>query len=173
MECAELKIPPLSQLVTVGHGMWRPGMIHFERRFQVYDLLFVIRGSHHMTEEGTAYDLGEGGVLLLEPGLTHVGHRETTIDTELYWVHFIHAAPERHVPHDKINWSQPLRHGTDADLSPSEQFMYLPKFAHLDLNPFVPECLQASTARCIEGLYEGLRYDETTNSPHCCEFAFG
>ncbi|MBW5445274.1 helix-turn-helix domain-containing protein [Cohnella sp. CFH 77786] len=138
MECVELKIPPLPQLVTVGHSWWRPGTIHFERRFQVFDLQFVARGSLHMTEEDAAYDLGDGGVLLLEPGLTHVGHRETAVDTELYWVHFVHAAPERRLPHDKINWPQPLLRGTDADLSPTEQFMYLPKFAHLDLRPLLP-----------------------------------
>jgi len=133
-----MRIPPLPQFITVGHSVWPPGMQHNKRNFQVYDGIIVVSGKHYMTEEDEVYELGVGGILVLEPGKTHWGHRPVDSDTEIYWLHFVHPAPIEIVQPDQIPWSTLLRQGTDKDLEPTEQFMYLPKFAHLNLDSIIP-----------------------------------
>ncbi|WP_409344471.1 AraC family transcriptional regulator [Paenibacillus sp. MBLB4367] len=135
MECLELRIPPLPQFITVGHAEWKPGMQHFTRTFDVYDVLFVKSGALYMTEEGREFAVQAGHMLVLEPNRTHFGHLPSTETTEVYWVHFVHPAPVRRLPGDRISWPSVLRKGTDFDVSPSEQFMYIPKFARVELTP--------------------------------------
>lgn len=138
MECLELQFPPLPQLLTIGHAVNRSGWQHFKRRFDVYDLLLIRRGTFYMTEENCEYEVGEGSILLLEPGLTHFGHRPLDEDTELYWVHFRHAPPLRRLDSTQINWSQPIVQGTDDDTEPAEQSLYLPKFGRVDISSLLP-----------------------------------
>jgi AraC-like DNA-binding protein len=129
MKCIQLAIPPLPQLLTVGHGVWRKGNQHFRRSFGVYDLILVKRGTLYMTEEGIPYAIGPGQLLLLEPGLTHWGHEPCTEDTELYWVHFTHSVPGVSVDRENIAWSALIAKGRDEDQIPSsEQHAYIPKY---------------------------------------------
>ncbi|WP_028548164.1 helix-turn-helix transcriptional regulator [Paenibacillus sp. UNC451MF] len=138
MDIIQLAIPPLPQFLTAGFSVWKRGMQHFERSFEVYDLILVCSGTLYMTEDGTPYDIGPGQLLLLEPGRTHFGHRPCTENTELYWLHFRHhraiaLLPEKHIP-----WSTHVRRGTDSDLTPSEQFLFLPKYGQVELKPLIP-----------------------------------
>ena len=146
-------MPPLPQLITVGHSFWSAEMQHFRRNFGVYDVLLVRRGRFFITEDGIPYELGAGDMLALEPGKTHWGHRPCGETTELYWFHLLHAKPLRLVPAEQIPWSYILRRGTDRDLHPSEQVMYLPKHGHIDLEPLVPildEMVEAHTILSVE-----------------------
>ncbi|WP_168121726.1 AraC family transcriptional regulator [Paenibacillus sp. HB172176] len=145
MKCLELIIPPLPQLVTIGHSFWSPGQQHFERLFDVYDLLFVCKGSLYMAEDDQPYELTEGSMLVLEPGRRHVGHRPCEETTEIYWVHFVHPSPIREIDSDSIPWSFPYAKGTDLDLSPHRQMMYLPKFTEFqipDIEPYLQRMLK-------------------------------
>lgn len=138
MECLELRIPPLPQLVTIGHATWQAGMQHFRRNFQVFDVLFVRSGCFYITEDGTEYELGPGGLLVLEPGRTHWGHRPVEADTAIDWVHLFHPHPHRAVEAGQIAWSGLLRQGSDQDLMPTDQWMYLPKHGHFELDGLTP-----------------------------------
>jgi len=138
MQCLELTIPPLPQLVTIGHACWQPGQQHFARSFNVYDLLFVISGSLYMTEDGIPYAIQAGSMLVLEPGRMHVGHRPCDEATDIYWVHLVHQAPVRAVDSGDIPWSYPYTQGTDYDIAPQPQVMYLPKFAGFHAPDIVP-----------------------------------
>lgn len=139
MECIQLRIPPLPQLLTVGHGVWKPGNQHFRRCFGVYDLLLVKKGTMYMTEEGRTYEIGSGDLLILEPGLTHWGHRPCTEDTDIYWVHFTHGMPGVRLPREQVNWSALIDKGRDEDQVPSTvQHVYLPKWANVDLASLTP-----------------------------------
>ncbi|NMO98250.1 helix-turn-helix domain-containing protein [Paenibacillus lemnae] len=133
MDCVQLRIPPLPQLLTVGHSRWTVGMQHFERIFQVYDLLMVFDGTLHMSENGIPYSINAGELLLLEPGLSHVGHLPCTETTDIYWVHFKHDAPCQKMPVKQVAWSTRIREGTDYDLTPAEQFLYLPKYGSFEI----------------------------------------
>lgn len=138
MNCLELTIPPLPQLVTIGHAVWPPGLQHYERSFDVYDLLFVNQGALFMTEDGIPYDIKAGQFLVLEPGRRHVGHRPCDEATDVYWIHFVHEAPVRTLDSGSIPWAFPYARGTDFDLAPHRQVMYLPKHAEFHQPDIVP-----------------------------------
>lgn len=138
MRCLELPIPPLPQLITAGHAVWKPGMQHFRRSFQVFDLLLVCGGTFHITEDDQEYNLQPGELLVLEPGKTHWGHRPVLGETEIYWVHFTHPYPYHIMEADAVPWSRMIRPGTDADLTPTQQTMYLPKHARIEVSQLRP-----------------------------------
>jgi hypothetical protein len=73
MECLQLVVPPIPQFLTVGHSHWSPGGSHFSRKFQVYDMLFVKKGSLYITENGQPYEISPQKMLILEAGKTHWG----------------------------------------------------------------------------------------------------
>ncbi|WP_339250459.1 AraC family transcriptional regulator [Paenibacillus sp. FSL P2-0136] len=139
MLCLEFAIPPLPQLVTVGHAVWSPGDRHFARTFGVYDLLLVKRGTLYMAEEGKEYAVGAGQLLVLEAGRPHDGYRACAEDTEIYWVHFIHEHKPGYIRRGEIPWSSLLAKGTVEDEEPSvQQRLYLPKFAPVDIEALEP-----------------------------------
>ncbi|WP_438445988.1 helix-turn-helix transcriptional regulator [Gorillibacterium sp. sgz5001074] len=139
MICIQLRIPPLPQLLTVGHSVWQPGNQHFKRTFGVYDLILVKRGALYMTEEGEPHAVGPGELLLLEPGLAHWGHEPCREDTELYWLHFVHGEAGERIEDDRIPWSALIEKGRDQDQTPSAlQHLYLPKRGKADLQALGP-----------------------------------
>lgn len=139
MLCLEFAIPPLPQFVTAGHAVWKPGDQHFSRTFGVYDLLVVTKGMLYMTEEQTEYEISPGKMLILEAGRTHYGHRACSEHTEIYWVHFIHGQSAKHIRREDIPWASLLSKGTTEDEEPSsQQRMYLPKFASVDVQTVEP-----------------------------------
>ncbi|MGO4546419.1 helix-turn-helix domain-containing protein [Paenibacillus sp. 2TAB23] len=145
MRCLELMIPPLPQLLTIGHSYWPPGQQHFVRSFNVYDMLFVLQGTLYITEDDVQYEIKEGSMLVLEPNLTHVGHRPCEETTEIYWIHFVHPAPVRNIESGQIPWSVPSAKGTDHDVAPHRQVMYIPKFTSVhgpDVVPFLQRMLE-------------------------------
>lgn len=145
MKCLELSIPPLPQLVTVGHSFWSPGQQHLARSFDVYDMIFVNKGALYMTEDGEPYEIKEGTMLVLEPNRMHAGHRPCEEVTDVYWLHFIHPAAIRTLDSEQIMWSYPYAKGTDFDVAPQRQVMYIPKFAGFhgpDILPILQRMLE-------------------------------
>ncbi|MBW7458697.1 AraC family transcriptional regulator, partial [Paenibacillus sepulcri] len=139
MDCLQLLIPPIPQFMTIGHTVWEPGDSHFERTFQVYDMLIVAKGTMYMAEDGVEYAIKTGGMLVLEAGRTHVGYRPCEEDTEIYWLHFVHKGPAITVKADDIPWFSIRRKDTDTDTEPTAHYMFIPKFAEgLDLLPLIP-----------------------------------
>ncbi|WP_163538187.1 AraC family transcriptional regulator [Gracilibacillus sp. YIM 98692] len=137
MKCLQFSIPPLPTLITVGHAFWKPGMQHVQRSFNVFDMIFVRKGALYMTEENKEYEIKENCMLVVESGKLHWGHESCKEETEIFWVHFKHTNP-LHVERDDISWSYIYPNGTDADLEPLKQYMYIPKFAQLDLRLVFP-----------------------------------
>lgn len=133
LQCLEWPVSPLPQLVTVGHGIWRPGMRHFSRCFGLYDILFVKSGCIYMAEDDREYEVRENHLLALEPGKTHVGYKDTEERTELYWIHVQHDSAHELVPAELIPWSRVLRKGTDTDQVPIHRSVFIPKYGKLDM----------------------------------------
>jgi AraC-like DNA-binding protein len=138
MLALQLQIPPLPQFITVGNSIWRPGDIHFRRKFEVFDVLFIHKGTLFMTEDDIPYEIKGGDILVLEAGKTHWGHQPCVEDTEIYWVHFIHPLPTLTIDSKQIAGSTIIKKGTDFDIAPSEQHMFLPKMIHTELSEFIP-----------------------------------
>ncbi|MFK7694524.1 helix-turn-helix domain-containing protein [Paenibacillus sp. HJGM_3] len=186
MQVLEMTIPPLPQLLTVGHAVWRAGDQHFRRRFGLFDVLFIVRGTLHMTEEGQPYDIQAGQLLILEAGLEHWGHRSCSEPTEIFWLHLRQEAPYRSIPMESVSWSSMLPQGTDRDLVPNEQHVYLPKYAHVDMDGLLPllkemveihrtlcrenaMLLHAKLAELLVRLQQGLRNKQVSRSMSMCE----
>ncbi|MBD2848072.1 helix-turn-helix transcriptional regulator [Paenibacillus sp. IB182496] len=139
MQALQFAIPPLPQFLTIGHSVWRAGDVHFERRFEVYDMLFVAGGTLFMEEDGVQYAIGPRQLLVLEAGRTHRGYRPCKADTEIWWVHFAHPAGQATpVESDDVAWTAPLPQGTDADERAAIRSMVLPKYAGVDLGQLLP-----------------------------------
>ena len=138
MNCLELTIPPLPQLVIIGHSIWNPGQQHLSRSFKVYDMLFVMKGILYMSEDDVPYEITAGSMLVLEPNRLHVGHRPCEKETEIYWLHMAHTAPVRTMDSDQIPWSIPFTKGSNLDVIPHQQVMYIPKFTSLHIPSLLP-----------------------------------
>ncbi|MGG4036412.1 helix-turn-helix domain-containing protein [Paenibacillus cisolokensis] len=134
----EFGIPPLPQLITVGHSWWKKGQIHFKRKWNIYDLIIVTKGTLYITEDDQSYSISAGKMLLLEPGRTHWGHRACEEETETYYLHFSHSAPLREMSSEGFAWSAVLHNASDYDPSPRNHFMYLPKFTDIHMEILVP-----------------------------------
>lgn len=165
MLCLEWSVSPLPQLVTIGSSVWKPGMRHFSRNFGLYDVLFVKSGCIYMAEEDRQYEVRAGHMLTLEPGKTHVGYRETSEDTKLYWLHIKHDSARSRTPAEQIPWSLVLRKGTDSDPDPVKRPIFIPKFGELELETVWPileemvrlhDRLTVETVLQLQSLYVGL-----------------
>ncbi|WP_028563799.1 helix-turn-helix transcriptional regulator [Paenibacillus pinihumi] len=138
MECLLFVIPPLPQFITVGHTLWKPGSIHFERTFQVYDMLFVRKGTLYMREDGVEYAIGPNRMLIMEAGRNHVGSRPCMEDTEIFWIHFMHPGSNTRIEDKHIAWSTSSHREAEHVERPAEQNMYLPKFARFEPGVIIP-----------------------------------
>jgi AraC-like DNA-binding protein len=132
VQCLELNIPPLPQVITVGRSVTGKAYQHFKRCFEAYNIVFVNTGSFYITEDDIAYNLEKGDFVVLEPGKTHWGHMPCPEHTELYWVHLAHPRATRSLSSEQIPWSYLLERNEDNDEQPSKQYMYLPKTAFVE-----------------------------------------
>lgn len=138
MICLELTIPALPHLVMAGHTVWPADARHFERRFDVYDVVFVKRGKLYMTEDDTPYEVCAGEMLVLEPKRLHYGHQHSGEETEMYWLHFVHNGQVRTVESGDISWSAMLQAGTSRDETPPAHAMIIPKHTRIELSRLEP-----------------------------------
>ncbi len=65
-------------------GPW----IHPSRIINSHELIYVLRGTVRITEGETAYELHENQILLLQPGVRHMGTCVTQEPVAFYWFHF-------------------------------------------------------------------------------------
>lgn len=138
MECLELLIPPLPQLITVNQVLYTEPYNHANRIIPLYDIIIVTKGTFYITEEGTEYTISPGSMLVLEPDKRHWGHQECLPGTELYYFHFQHPAPIRQVHGDDIQWGSVFPKPNHWDRQPCSQYMYIPKFTTLDTVQLIP-----------------------------------
>ena len=69
--------------------------IHPKITIDTFEIIYVTEGEVHIREGETVYDLTKGEMLLLEPGVEHVGSRVSRGRTSFYWLHYRCSAPER------------------------------------------------------------------------------
>ncbi|TVY01284.1 helix-turn-helix domain-containing protein [Cohnella terricola] len=134
----ELQVPPYPLLATVGYILWPSGIVHTERNFHVFDMIFCTKGTLFMEEDGVQYDIREGMMLVLEPGKTHRGFRPTEEETEVYWIIFQYPRLSEPILKEKSNWQEPLLKATNQDTEPPAAMIDIPKFASVDMRTLVP-----------------------------------
>ena len=68
--------------------------IHPTVTVDTYEIIYVVEGQVHIREGETAYDLGKGDMLLLEPGVEHGGTQKSESHASFYWLHYRCTAPQ-------------------------------------------------------------------------------
>jgi len=129
----EFEISSYPLFTAIGHSVWQPGVQHAERQFEVFDLIICAKGMLYMEEDGLTYEVGEGMMLLLEPGKSHRGYRPNEVVTEVYWIHFRFPPSIEPMLKEKNGWLQPLLQVTDQDTEPAPAVIEIPKFGAVDL----------------------------------------
>ena len=61
---------------------------HMERIIDNYEIIIMNKGTMYIQQDEEKYELKEGDILLLEPGLNHKGYDFSNKGTSFYWVHF-------------------------------------------------------------------------------------
>jgi AraC-like DNA-binding protein len=109
--------------------------IHFPRTTWEYILFIIKSGTLYLKEADTKYVLQEGDMLLLEPGLHHVGYLPAQVD--FYFVHMhretFRPVGEELIPGDYFKKSNQLMYVSDPynyDLYESARPLF-PKHLHL------------------------------------------
>lgn len=69
--------------------IWR----HPTRVIDSMELLLGHKGAIHIEQEGQAHVVTPGTALLLRPGVTHRGTRDSDGETSFYWMHFLPNPP--------------------------------------------------------------------------------
>ncbi|GGA24454.1 AraC family transcriptional regulator [Paenibacillus physcomitrellae] len=138
MQMLQLDVPPFPLLAAVGQTVWPPGITHAERCFEAYDLILCSKGMLYMEENGVRYEVGEGQMLILEPGKHHRGYRPTESETEVYWIHFRYPQGEgARVLDPDSQWQTRLQR-TDQDIEPPTGAVNIPKYADVDMGTVLP-----------------------------------
>lgn len=84
-----LAIPPFPTFIEGNFTSYSKGQVHPNRSgLPYFDLLFVVKGCLHITEETLAYDVPAEHFLILNPFEHHFSTKECTEDTDFYWLHF-------------------------------------------------------------------------------------
>ncbi len=55
---------------------------------KTYELIYVTEGTVSLWERDTVYELAEGDLVILAPGIPHGGYSESHGRTSFYWLHF-------------------------------------------------------------------------------------
>lgn len=98
-------IPPLPIFIKGGEATFRKGEAHFKRKFHIFDLIFVTKGTLYMKEEENNFVINEGEYIILAPHLEHVGNKKCVTETEYYWIHFSLSSPYKLVEEKDVDWS--------------------------------------------------------------------
>ncbi|MNO21930.1 HTH-type transcriptional regulator YesS [compost metagenome] len=81
--------PPIPYFVDCGHATYAAGDVHINRNcIGVFDLIVVLKGTLPIGEDGKAWELHEGEILILRPDGHHYGSAPCTEDTKIIWIHF-------------------------------------------------------------------------------------
>lgn len=62
--------------------------LHMNRVIDNYEIIIMNKGTMYIQQDDEKYEIKEGNILLLEPGLRHKGYNFSDKGTSFYWVHF-------------------------------------------------------------------------------------
>ncbi|MFD0588987.1 helix-turn-helix domain-containing protein [Paenibacillus sp. GCM10027627] len=87
-----MNIEIVPKMTLMGFVSYKAPWIHFHRNTDEHILYIIKSGELHLKENGNEYVLRRGDMLLLEPGLDHVGTKKASCD--YYYFHFKHPGME-------------------------------------------------------------------------------
>lgn len=82
------------EYISCGNLASKDGFVHPKRNIDSFVLIIVIKGTLHITQNMTNYDVRENEFILLFPDTLHYGYRQTEGELSYYWVHFYVKDPD-------------------------------------------------------------------------------
>ncbi|MGN9171220.1 AraC family transcriptional regulator [Paenibacillus jamilae] len=119
------------QLISAGEFVSEVPWKHMSRSIENFELILGVQETVYIREEQEDFEIGEGDILLLYPGRTHRGYRESLPGVKFYWFHFdVPATPNVLSSEEMKQETSPMdgllqRHGVMRDI-------YLPQSVQAD-----------------------------------------
>ncbi|TDF88915.1 helix-turn-helix domain-containing protein [Paenibacillus piri] len=128
MSYLQFSVPPIPHYLNVGEVTYLPGERHPNRRnIGVFDILFVSRGSLHISEDGAAWKVSRNEALVLCPDGHHFSVEGCDEVTHFYWLHF-NAEHWRQVAAPQHFQTDPFERST---LRQNRFNLHVPKYCRL------------------------------------------
>ncbi len=89
------------QYISCGKFISDGDWIHPDRTIDSFEIIYVVKGTVFLCENGTDFAVGKNEFLILEPNLRHFGSKNSR-DTEFYWLHWQGGGDIPLVKHSKI-----------------------------------------------------------------------
>jgi YesN/AraC family two-component response regulator len=120
-------------------GKW----LHMTRVRDDYEIIIVKKGIVYLQQEEERFELKEGDLVLLEPGLKHKGYALSSKGTSFYWFHFYCSEDHRMINKNEVA----------ADLAMSHNNPY---FSGLNSNILIPSTFPNLNLSKISVLFHQL-----------------
>lgn len=162
MDLLSMNLDIVPNVRLVGYVSYKKPWTHFFRTPNEYILYVIKSGELYLEENGIQYTLKKNCVLLLEPGLSHKGFKESCCN--YYYIHFKHPdlkrvldkSPEDIKEQIMANRKDSLKSNWFSENAPKSYICYLPKFYHCENSNELFEILNVA----IDDFYS--RYENYT-----------
>lgn len=100
-------------------------LVHCDRIADFHVLIYLLRGSMEIIEDGVTYELHTGSLFLLKSGVHHWGNKPYEPGTAWYYVHFCCGEPSESMTH----LERPVLQASDHAIQPNayQSFLTVPK----------------------------------------------
>lgn len=131
------------------------GFCHPDRIMEEYDLLYLQKGTWEIWEEDTLYELKEGSLLILEPGLHHYGLKNCTTPMHNLFIH-CSSLPEDYS--ERCPLMEPVHPAWDSPAPNSTGYISVPKLSDCSDNPQIEQLfLKIIEAHLTQNCFSELR----------------
>ncbi len=96
------------EYISSGNLISENGFLHERRLIDSFVFLLVRKGTLHISQNGTNYEVHENETLILFPNMTHYGYKRSEGYLSYYWTHFYITDPDYKI----YNRKSLLRHNT-------------------------------------------------------------
>ena len=76
------------EYISSGNLISENGFLHERRLIDSFVFLLVRKGTLHISQNGTNYDVHENEALILFPDMPHYGYKRSEGYLSYYWTHF-------------------------------------------------------------------------------------
>lgn len=123
------------EYISCGNLASSNGFMHPKRNIDSFVLIIVIKGTLHITQNVTNYDVRENDFILLFPNTSHYGYRQTDGELSYYWVHFYVKDPDYSIySRGSLLRNRPIfKESTDITSTPPRENFLLPEYGELSV----------------------------------------
>lgn len=139
------------EYISCGNLTSKGGFVHPRRNIDSFVLIIVIKGTLHICQNMSNFDVKEDEFILLFPNTLHYGYRPSSGELSYYWVHFYVHDPNYSI----YNRGSLLRNRTllteSSDFSPPPRRIFCFRNMEVFLWSDVPGCCSFNCSISING----------------------